>query len=669
MPPGGSLAVCLATGEGKSLIFQLVARLGFCAAGDRPKEGLTVVVTPTVSLAIDHENAAAERGFERPIAYRGGDATSNAALTGAIEQGAQSLCIASPEAICGPLRGTLSRAAERGLLRALVVDEAHLIDGWGTGFRTEFQSLSGIRREWIAKAPAGAEPRTLLLSATLTAPTLGMLRTLFSGPGPFEVITAIRLRSEPDYWPVGCTTDAQREERVLEALRHVPRPAILYVTRVVDAEAWWDKLRDAGFHHIAMVHGETPGSKREAVLRGWRDGDIDLVVATSAFGLGIDYPHVRSVIHACMPESLDRFYQEVGRGGRDGRSCLSLLLHTPGDLNIARKICRALVISVDRGLQRWGSMYARRRPQERKGIYVVPLDVAPSQEPEDIDMRGERNCDWNARVLALMARAGLIELLGAPPPADDLEGPHEVIRILQDSHLSPGTWAEQIEPERRLMASASEKNLDLMMRFSTSGGCPAPLLLTLYGMERKAHACSRCALCRADPSARRAEHPPVEPEPPWLPWWPLADQLTELLDKRGRLLVLYDADATNAQFRRRLGQLLSAVRHAGVFNISLIQVGDDLAATIRKALSAEPAFLAELERLTQRRLPMGPHFALLGPQASVGAHDLRPRTPGEEQILMVPYSLRDPMRPEVPLSATYSGRTMTFDDVFARLCL
>ena len=106
---------------------------------------------------------------------------------------------------------------------------------------------------------------------------------------------------------------------MLEALRHVPRPAILYVTRVVDAKAWRDRLEAEGFEHAELVHGETGANERDRILRGWRDGDIDLVVATSAFGLGIDYRHVRAVVHACIPESLDRFYQEVGRGGRDGR--------------------------------------------------------------------------------------------------------------------------------------------------------------------------------------------------------------------------------------------------------------------------------------------------------------------------------------------------------------
>jgi ATP-dependent DNA helicase RecQ len=130
--------------------------VGFATSAQPSEGGLTLVVTPTVALAIDHENAALEKGFEKPMAYRAGNAENNDALVQRIREDAQSLCFASPEAICGPLRSVLTQAAVRGRLRALVVDEAHLIDGWGTGFRTEFQILAGIRHQWVTAGTSGA---------------------------------------------------------------------------------------------------------------------------------------------------------------------------------------------------------------------------------------------------------------------------------------------------------------------------------------------------------------------------------------------------------------------------------------------------------------------------------------------------------------------------------
>ncbi|WP_119461083.1 protein DpdF [Rhodospirillaceae bacterium SYSU D60014] len=667
-PPGGTLAVSLATGEGKSLTFQLIAKIGFAGSTFEANPGLTLVVTPTVALAIDHENAALEKGFERPMAYRGDDVENNRSLIARIEDDTLGLCIASPEAVCGPLRRALTESAARGRLRALVIDEAHLIDGWGTGFRTEFQSLSGVRQEWMRAAPAGAAARTLLLSATLTATTLELLRTLFSGPGEFQSLSALRLRAEPDYWTVACASEVERQTRVLEAVRHVPRPAIVYVTRVNDAKAWREQLRQAGFDHVEMVHGETPNTERERILLGWRHGEVDLVVATSAFGLGIDYRHARTVIHACIPESLDRFYQEVGRGGRDGRSCLALTLHTPGDVRVAEKISQTLVISIGRGRQRWRSMFDLRIPTEEPDTYILPLDVAPSQEPEDIDMRGERNSDWNARVLTLMARARLIRLLGSPPSSDERVGTYEQVRVLDLDHLHEATWLRRVEPVRQELGTASSKNLNLMRQFLASQSCPAPLLLDLYSAGPEAHACSRCAGCRADPCLRRPERPRLEPNLPWPAPAPLTGAPRAMLGASGRLIVWYDPTVQDRAFRRRFGELVQALQRAGVSNLVLVQTSEALSAEARRACRDLPVFLAEVRRLTQRRLPAGPELVVLGTGTVLESLDLTPRPVSAEQILLLPEKIDDPSRPGVALISTYSGRNQSFEAFFKRVC-
>lgn len=667
-PPGGTLAIGLATGEGKSLAFQLVAKVGFAGASDEAAPGLTLVVTPTVALAIDHENSALEKGFEAPMAYRGGDAGNSRDLVARIEDGSLELCFASPEAVCGPLRRALAGAAGAGRLRALVIDEAHLVDGWGTGFRTEFQSLSGLRQEWIREAPAISAPRTLLLSATLTASTIALLRTLFSEAGEFRSLSALRLRAEPDYWTVACSSEGQREARVMEALRNAPRPAILYVTRVVDAEAWRGRVRQAGFAHADVVHGETPAGERERVLLGWRRGDVDLVVATSAFGLGIDYPHVRTVIHACVPEGLDRFYQEVGRGGRDGRSCLALALHTAGDARIAERISQTLVIGIDRGRQRWLSMFDRREAAGGQDAYVVPLDVAPSHEPADIDMRGERNSDWNARVLTLMARAGLIRLLGPPRPSDGRPGAYEQVQVLDVEHGREPTWERRVEPVRRALGAASRGNLALMERFLSSQSCPAPPLLDLYGAGPEAGACSRCARCRRDPALRLGGRPRLEPDAPWPAPAKLAGAVREAMGPAARLVVWYDPALQDRTFRRRFGELLRALQRTGVSNLVLVKADAALSAEARRACAHLPVFVAEVSRLTQRRLPAGPELAVLGVGGTLEALDLAPRRAGAEQVLILPASIADPSRPGIALASTYAGRSHLFEAFFKRVC-
>lgn len=662
-PPGASLTVSLATGEGKSLIFQLAARLGF-SDGIR---GLVVVVTPTVALAIDHENAAIEKGFSGPIAYRGGDDTSNAQLIQLIRDGRQTLCVASPEAICGPLRACLGEVADRGDLSALVIDEAHLVDAWGTGFRTEFQSLSGVRRDWIARAPSHRAMRTLLLSATLTPPSLQTLEALFSGPGPFEVLSALRLRSELDYRVVPPTPASLRDDRVVEALRHAPRPAILYVTRVADAEAWRVRLKAEGFSNIAMVHGGTAATAREQVLKRWRAGDLDLVVGTSAFGVGIDYQHVRTVLHACIPETLDRYYQEVGRAGRDGRAALALMLPALGDESVAQKLSDVIVISVKRGLQRWTSMFDRRLGLDAPDTYLLPLDVAPSQEADDIDMQGERNSDWNARVLALMARAGLVELLGPPVWDGNRVGPHERVRILDFEHSREETWRDRVEPVRLSLHRAGAGDLQRMKDFVRQQDCPSPALLNLYDCGPEAQACARCAKCRPQPNARAPSQPRLEPLNPWPTSSLLSETLSGLLDHNRRAVVWYDPLAADRGFRRRLRGCFEALHDCGVQSFGLVATSATIDDAVTTVGVDRVLFVSRVDRHTRRRLPRGPEVLILGSGETLDRTILEPRALGLERVIFMPRDTLDPDRPGVYLSATYAGRQYDFNTFYSRL--
>jgi superfamily II DNA helicase RecQ len=191
-PPGGTTVIALPTGEGKSLIFQLAHTVGFVGSKGTDGRSVTLVIVPTVALGVNHQiEAVSICGLAPPLAYQGGNDVSNAQIAKQVTDGTQGLCFASPEAACGALRGALRKAAEGGYLRAMVIDEAHLVDQWGTGFRTEFQELSGLRRELLAAAPPEQRMRTLLLSATLTS-TVGIGPRSEGGFG-LEIALAIAL--------------------------------------------------------------------------------------------------------------------------------------------------------------------------------------------------------------------------------------------------------------------------------------------------------------------------------------------------------------------------------------------------------------------------------------------------------------------------------------------
>ncbi|PBY07334.1 helicase-related protein, partial [Pseudomonas aeruginosa] len=141
-----------------------------------------------------------------------------------------------------------------------------------------------------------------------------------------QMVSAVHLRPEPQDWFYKASSPQEKQKRVLESLRYAPRPFILYVTKREDVAQWNTTLRcSGGLHRIATFDGGTPDRERKRIIEEWAANRLDGIVATSAFGVGLDKSDVRTVIHATIPETLDRYYQEVGRGGRDGKSSVSLL--------------------------------------------------------------------------------------------------------------------------------------------------------------------------------------------------------------------------------------------------------------------------------------------------------------------------------------------------------
>jgi ATP-dependent DNA helicase RecQ len=421
LPSGQSLVVGLPTGSGKSLVFQAAA----IRAG---RDGqLTVVVVPTTALAMDQEARMQELMRESlpsqaayPMAYHSGlSVEDKLAFRQRLKNGEQSIVIASPESVVGALRITLQMVAEEGRLAWFAIDEAHMVSQWGETFRPEFQFLAAFVASWRRAAPAGKALRTLLLTATLTDDSLETLRTLFApdklsgeecdGNG-FHVIVAPDLRVEPDYWITAAPDTASRQQYVAEAIRHLPRPLIVYTAKRDDAEALAVSLRDdLNMRRVALFRGGDAATANGANdLKRWNAGDLDIVVATSAFGLGMDNSDVRAVIHSCVPETVDRFYQEVGRGGRDGRASLSLWVHTPADRNVAANLAQRRLIGLKRGWERWDAMRvnAERAEGQVEDAWSVRLDDKPANLWEENDA----NRAWNVRTLVLMARAGLISL-------------------------------------------------------------------------------------------------------------------------------------------------------------------------------------------------------------------------------------------------------------------
>jgi superfamily II DNA/RNA helicase len=406
----------LPTGAGKSLAFQVLALV------EAERGGTTVIVVPTTALALDQERRLLETGrLEAPLAFHSGLSSGiRTEFRRELRNGTKKVVITSPEAALRDLLPSLSHLAEQGGLAALVVDEAHLVSGWGAEFRPEFQLLGALQRHLRAVHPVPSRFRTVLLSATVTQSTRDDLEAVF---GPIREVAAVEFRREPEFWIAHFDSPGERSRAVLEAMRHLPRPCILYTSKRDDASQLFALMRsEGGMERIALVRGGDLAADggSSSVIAQWERGDLDVIVATSAFGLGVDNREARAVIHACVPESVDRFYQELGRAGRDGRPSLSLLLWCDADLDVARSLASERYIGDEKGWGRWKAMHARqvRHPSDPE-LVGLPIDRVPHW----LYWRGDRNRAWNQRTLNLMQRAGILwlEVDGRPTDAVDQE--------------------------------------------------------------------------------------------------------------------------------------------------------------------------------------------------------------------------------------------------------
>ena len=530
LKPGGTLVVNLPTGTGKSLVAWGPALL--CD----PNE-LTVMITPTTALAMDQERQLREQypnvpgGLPSELAWHSGlSEDARKAISQRLRSNTQRILITSPESFVSSLSRTLYQTAKKGLLKYFVVDEAHLVAQWGNDFRPEFQAMSGMRRELIKRCPPGSAFRTLLLSATLTPESYDVLETLFS-EGKFDSVNAVALRPEPEYWQSSSQSKAQRDRKVIELFRVAPRPFLLYVTTKRDADAWYLKFRELGIKRSGCVHGGTPNTERERVIDSWRSGDIDCVVATSAFGLGMDKSDVRAVVHACIPESIDRYYQEVGRTGRDGHASISILLPCDdADKATARSISQERIISLDKGRDRWEDLIKAGKSIGNKGVWQVDLKTRPNHIQQDSDA----NVAWNLRTLVLLNRAGVIRLESQEPPSieqDESETDQEFesrrlklmdeyfssayLTIVNDGHLDEELWATVVQPERSRMYAASHETFGRMNQLLAGKVEVGKLLKETYtvatdnGGPCPEHCCSGCPACRASgiEVSQRFSHP------------------------------------------------------------------------------------------------------------------------------------------------------------------
>lgn len=406
MLPNETILACLPTGGGKSLSWQLPALSGVF-------DGLIIVVVPTIALAIDHEKSSDYLfrdyigSMSKPKAfYSGTDAKSRGTIYEEIKDSRLPLLFISPEALLNKnFKSKIYDAAKEGKISSIFIDEAHLVVNWGSKFRPEFQLLSSFRRKVSELSPNGV--RTVLLSATFTEDDIDIIKGVFDSE-IFTIIRADELRTEPSYYFKKYNDEENRKADILRIACQAPKPMIIYTINPSQALEYFEYLTKHGFENIAIFSGETKNESRKAIISDWNDNRLDIIVATSAFGMGVDKSDVRTIISAYIPESISRFYQEVGRAGRDGFASISYFLtYAEIDLKRVNNLTKSAVLTAENIALRWFEMLSQ---SHRISENELVIDMKTPPEHLRYEIVGERNASWNKDVILMLFRAGLIEI-------------------------------------------------------------------------------------------------------------------------------------------------------------------------------------------------------------------------------------------------------------------
>ena len=311
---GQDVLAVMPTGYGKSAVYQLAGTL---------LGGVTVVVSPLIALQDDQVRSLREVHRRTAVAINSSlseKETEHAWST--VEAGEQCFVFLSPEQLAKP--SVVSRLAARGVT-LFTVDEAHCVSSWGHDFRPDYLGLGEVIEQL-------GHPPVIALTATGSGPVrtdiverLGLREALVLARGfdrPNIRLEVVRHESDDD-----------KRRAVVRQVMDATGPGLVYVATRADAERYADALQAEGIV-VDAYHAGLPDAQREDVHSRFTDGTLDIVVATSAFGMGIDKSDVRFVVHEAVTDSIDSYYQEVGRAGRDGEESLATLHYRSEDLGL-----------------------------------------------------------------------------------------------------------------------------------------------------------------------------------------------------------------------------------------------------------------------------------------------------------------------------------------------
>jgi ATP-dependent DNA helicase RecQ len=448
---GRDTLVVMSTGSGKSAIYQIAALL---------TPGATVVVSPLIALQRDQVEDLGERaaGGAAQLNSNVSSAARERALAELAEDALEFLFLAPEQLANADVLAELAVARPS----LLVVDEAHCISEWGHDFRPDYLRLG-------AAAETLGRPTILALTATAAPPVRDEIVERLGLRDPALVVRGfdrpnIRLAVERFFGEQA----AERKQRALEErVAAAPKPGIVYVATRRQAEELAAGLCEHGVR-AAAYHAGMRARERDAVQERFMDGDVEAVCATTAFGMGIDKADVRWVFHAEISESLDSYYQEIGRAGRDGEPAEAVLFYRPEDLGLRRFFAGGGQVDVDDIARVLEAVRHHRDP------------VEPGELQAETDLSQTRL----TTALSRLEEAGAVEL----------QPDGEVVRARGGPEPAAAVRAAAEAQEKRRAFERSR--VDMMRGYAEADGCRRAFVLSYFG-EPFEPPCGRCDNCEA----------------------------------------------------------------------------------------------------------------------------------------------------------------------------